>query len=286
MTAEAPAHRELRPPSGRAVVVVVIVALALILWLMVMAWVFGVRAFYVSSPSMGAAAPVGSLVITQHAGSPERGQLISFHPPGSGRVDTHRVVHVDDTGGISTKGDLNGTADPWTLHSADLVGTVIAVVPAGGYALRVIGFTAIAVLLGLLSSPRRDSRVLGRARVVVCGAVGAAVGIAIVRPFGGFVLLEASTASTRTTMSVVSTSVLTELVHGPGTTTAVMGYGHPGTLTAAAHPAGITLTSQLAPTIGEWVLALAVCLTPLVWALIAARAYARENAHALAPVAV
>ena len=73
----------------------------------------------VTSPSMGAAAPVGTLLLTRPvtAGQVRVGDIIAFHPAIEPRVSfTHRVVEVDPAGGLHTRGDLNGATDPWTLH--------------------------------------------------------------------------------------------------------------------------------------------------------------------------
>ncbi len=83
----------------------------------------------VQSPSMGTAAPVGTLlwVAPTEFGELRAGQLISFHPPTEpGVTYTHRIVQVNDDATVSTRGDLNGTLDPWRLRSGDVTGAVRA----------------------------------------------------------------------------------------------------------------------------------------------------------------
>lgn len=80
---------------------------------------------HVDSPSMGTAAPVGSLlwVAPVDADTLQEGDFITFHPPGSDALYSHRVLATHDDGSFTTKGDIPGP-DPWLLHDADLVGQV------------------------------------------------------------------------------------------------------------------------------------------------------------------
>jgi signal peptidase I len=62
-----------------------------------------------------------------------RGEVITFRLPSGGLV-THRVhaIHGDL---VSTKGDANRTADPWTVAADQVVGTVRHTLPRMGYVL-------------------------------------------------------------------------------------------------------------------------------------------------------
>jgi signal peptidase I len=62
-----------------------------------------------------------------------RGEVITFRLPSGGLV-THRVhaIHGDL---VSTKGDANRTADPWTVAPDQVVGTVRHTLPRIGYVL-------------------------------------------------------------------------------------------------------------------------------------------------------
>jgi len=65
----------------------------------------------VTTPSMGPAAPVGTLILTRpvRIGDTRVGDIIAFHPPTEPRETfTHRVVTVDPDGGLRTRGDING----------------------------------------------------------------------------------------------------------------------------------------------------------------------------------
>ena len=93
----------------------------------------GIRLFAIQTPSMGQTAPVGSLVITQPSTSYAIGDIVTF------TIDdltvTHRIVGA--TGGaFTTRGDLNGSADGWSLTSTDIVGRAIGILPGGGFALN------------------------------------------------------------------------------------------------------------------------------------------------------
>src|SRR5581483_7135669 len=94
------------------------------------AWVIAWRAsggrwYIVKSPSMGTTAPVGTLVWVRpvHFDDVHVGDVITFHPPSaSGTTYTHRVVAKRTDGTLTTKGDNNDVADPWSVGRNDLIG--------------------------------------------------------------------------------------------------------------------------------------------------------------------
>jgi signal peptidase len=63
------------------------------------------------------------------------GEVVTFrYPSGPDTVVTHRVA--SSSGDIvHTKGDANRTADPWTLHLSQVVGTQVTPLPRAGYVL-------------------------------------------------------------------------------------------------------------------------------------------------------
>lgn len=79
----------------------------------------------VETPSMGTVAPVGTLLWVKPADfdSLRPGDFISFHPPGSTTVYSHRVLDRDPDGRITTKGVLS-SPDPWHLTADEVVGSV------------------------------------------------------------------------------------------------------------------------------------------------------------------
>jgi len=97
------------------------------------------RVLTVLSGSMEPTLPVGGLVVVtpEPVNSVRKGQVITFaRPLADQAIVTHRVVRVDHEHGhpvIVTKGDANGSPDPWR---AELTGTTAwqakAVVPGAG----------------------------------------------------------------------------------------------------------------------------------------------------------
>lgn len=80
----------------------------------------------VQTPSMGAAAPVGTLLWVKPVpfSSLTVGEFITFHPPGHpGVTYSHRVYAIDADHTITTKGVIPGP-DPWRLTAGDVVGRV------------------------------------------------------------------------------------------------------------------------------------------------------------------
>ncbi len=86
----------------------------------------GGRWYVVETPSMGQAAPVGTLLWVKPVrfGSIHVGQIITFHPPGTHETYSHRVVKINADGSLSTRGDINLSGDPWKLRAHDIEGAV------------------------------------------------------------------------------------------------------------------------------------------------------------------
>lgn len=84
----------------------------------------GYRAFFVSTPSMGMTAPVGTLIITYPAKQYHQQDIIAFKQ--QDRVYTHRIVGERD-GGFVTKGDLNASDDNWIVQSGQIIGRAVVV---------------------------------------------------------------------------------------------------------------------------------------------------------------
>lgn len=103
---------------------------------LLVAWHQGYRVYIVHTGSMIPAFRPGEALIDRLArGSLHRGEIITFrYAYGPDAVVTHRVFS-DVHGVIRTKGDANPTKDPWTLRRPQVVGTPIAIIPYGGYAL-------------------------------------------------------------------------------------------------------------------------------------------------------
>ncbi|HSN07356.1 MAG TPA: signal peptidase I [Candidatus Angelobacter sp.] len=99
-------------------------------------WHEGYRLYVVHTGSMSPALRPGDAVLAAPApGSVRPGDVVTFTVlSGPDSVVTHRVVAVAD-GLVTTKGDANRTADPWTLHMSQVVGTAAAFLPHAGYLL-------------------------------------------------------------------------------------------------------------------------------------------------------
>ena len=221
--------------SAAAIVLVAAAAVALL---------GGMRWFVVETPSMGATAPVGSLVITEPVpGAPARGTVIAFVPPGNARVYTHRVIAVGADGGIRTKGDINAAPDPWTVSRSAVLGRAVAILPGAGYLVRgVPGLIAGAMLLwaATLLIRRRDQRAAAR---VIGLHVVATVVVLWLHPFVRVVLLATESAADGVRASMVSTGLLpVRLVDSAGTVLARLSTGHPEVV---ALPATATARGQV-----------------------------------------
>lgn len=118
-----------------------IVSAALVLAvLLVGVRLFGMQLYAVLSGSMEPEYPVGSMIYVKEADPMElqAGDVITYRLTGD-TISTHRIVEVlpdeDNPSAVCfrTKGDANDAEDAGVVHSSELVGTPVAVIPQLGY---------------------------------------------------------------------------------------------------------------------------------------------------------
>lgn len=227
----------------------------------------GGRWFVVATPSMGTTAPVGTFVMTQPTtvSALHVGDVISFHPPTNpGETYTHRIVSIADAA-VSTRGDINGATDPWTLHDADLIGRAITVLPGVGWLVRGLPLVAIGFAIVLLlthfarSRQRRASfRIVGTALVVSLADFW-------LRPFTGVQVLQTFVHGTDAGATVVSTGLLPIRVAAIGGNHADLLSGQVGQLSIPSylHDDYYRIQTSLHLDVWGWIVFFLICCIPL-----------------------
>lgn len=108
---------------------------------------FGYSFLNVSTGSMQAAYPVGTIVVTKKTDITELriGDVISFYskdPVIKGLPNTHRVfsIGVDENGKtcLTTKGDSNSIADTYPVYEEDMIGKVVGSIESVGKILNIV----------------------------------------------------------------------------------------------------------------------------------------------------
>jgi hypothetical protein len=106
--------------------------------------------FSIATPSMCPDLCVGTLVFDQPLhGPPHVGEVVTFRPPGTTKVYTHRVVEVLAGGAFKTAGDAVGRVDPWTVPPSNVVGHVVGNVRGAGWLWRSLPWMAAALACAL-----------------------------------------------------------------------------------------------------------------------------------------
>lgn len=173
-------------------------------------WLTGGRWYVIRTPSMGTAAPVGTLVLTRPTSidSLQVGQIIAFHPPTSpSETYTHRIVAITD-GRAHTRGDINGATDPWALSDHDIIGRATVIIPRLGWLvlaapLLLIGNLAVWIITALWL--RRERR--GPLRTTAAGLLFA-LACQMLKPFTSVVQLATTSTAHGSSVTVVSTGLL------------------------------------------------------------------------------
>jgi signal peptidase I len=236
-------------------------------------WLAGWRTHVMTTASMGTAAPVGTLVISQPAAARTVavGQIIVFHPPN--QPDTtfvHRVTHVTHTPSgplFGTRGDINGSVDPWTLNGQDLVGRAVLRIPVAGYLLEMLpGGLAAGCLIVLITLQIRPSR--RRPAAILIASLAAAGLLYYYHPLEGVSLIAQTNHNGHGSASIVPTGILPVQVSAVGGTHVDLVAGHVGTV----HVSGLALNRPFALSahvhlFGWWWLVLIAWALPILFGL-------------------
>jgi signal peptidase I len=151
-------------------------------------WLLGGGRWYiVRTPSMGTAAPVGTLLWVQPVdySTIHVGDFITFQPPGSSTTYSHRVIAIETDGTLRTKGDANSAPDTWTLTKANVIGKVDMRWWAVGWLVRAAPIVIGGALLLWLLVARFTPRPWRSPVAIVGAAVLVSVSTFVLRPLVG-----------------------------------------------------------------------------------------------------
>lgn len=231
----------------------------------------GGRWFVVTSSSMGEAAPVGTLVLTEptRASGPSAdlrvGDVVTFRPPTvPGEVYTHRVASTG-ADGVRTSGDTTGAVDPWLLGDDDLVGRAVALLPGVGWLVRGLPWLALGALAVWAVGTRLRSDSARSAFRLVAGCAVVLGVVSVLRPFVGAVLLSTTVdAAGRGVAHVVSTGLVPVRVAAEGGGHADLVSGAVGQVPVPAGASAVDLTTSLHLPVVGWVVVALICASPLI----------------------
>jgi signal peptidase I len=107
--------------------------------------------YVISTPSMCPTMCVGTLAADRPASGPIKvGQVVTFRPPGTTVVFTHRVTKVLADGSLKTQGDAEHRTDPWTVPRANVIGVVAFSVRGLGWFWRALPAMALGLVAVLV----------------------------------------------------------------------------------------------------------------------------------------
>ncbi|OII07052.1 S26 family signal peptidase [Curtobacterium sp. MCBA15_008] len=232
----------------------------------------GGRWFVVETPSMGEAAPVGTLVLdlpvdvaTLHVGD-----VVSFETAANrGVVYTHRITAVDADGGLHTRGDINGATDPWTLTQDDVIGTPALLVPHLGWLFRAAPLLLIGTLVIWTLTSVFTDRVTRSCLRIAGGALTVSYAAFVLKPFVNVTTITNTSSPSGVEATIVSSGMFPVRVEAQGADSLHLVDGQVGRmviheLTKNGH---YQLTSNIDLGPVGWALLIAACLVPLVLCL-------------------
>lgn len=236
----------------------------------------GGRWFVVETPSMGEAAPVGTLVLDLpvDVATLSVGDIVSFETSANPDVVyTHRIVSIDADGGLHTRGDVNGATDPWTLTKADVIGTPALLVPRIGWLLRAAPVLLIGTLIILTLTSAFTDRVTRTCLRIAGSALTVSYAAFVFKPFVNVTTITNTSSPTGVEATVISSGIFPVRVDAHGGNSVHLVDGEMGKvviheLTKNGH---YQLMSNIDLDPLGWVALFAVCLVPLVACLAVGR---------------
>lgn len=236
----------------------------------------GGRWFVVETPSMGEAAPVGTLVLdlpvdvsTLHVG-----EVVSFETDANpGVVYTHRIIAIDADGGIHTRGDINGATDPWTLTQENVIGTPALLVPHLGWLFRAAPLLLIGTLVIWTLTSVFTDRVTRTCLRIAGGSLTVSYAAFVLKPFVNVTTITNTSSPSGVEATIVSSGMFPVRVEAQGAEGVHLVDGRVGRmviheLTKNGH---YQLTSNIDLGPVGWSLLIAACLIPLVLCLTVGR---------------
>jgi hypothetical protein len=223
----------------------------------------------VESPSMGTAAPVGTLLWVRPVDVDQLrvGDVVTFHRPDvdDGPVYSHRVRALLTDGTFETRGDLSGD-DQWRVTADDLVGRVVWAWPGVG---RLVEATPVLVAGALLTAivvslVRRSGRL---PLAVVGAAFTLSAAMVVHQPLTAVEQLgpaEPVSAGAAPSVRLVSTGLLPVRLASSAGESVELGPGQDGVVTPEADAGRLQLDLRPAVPAWVWVLIVLGCLLPAV----------------------
>jgi signal peptidase I len=236
----------------------------------------GGRWFVVETPSMGEAAPVGTLVLDLpvDVSTLRVGEIVSFETDANpGTVYTHRIIAIDADGGIHTRGDINGATDPWTLSQADVIGTPALLVPHLGWLFRAAPVLVVGTLIIWTLTSAFTDRVTRSCLRIAGGALTTSYAAFLLKPFVNVTTITNTSSPRGVEATIVSSGIFPVRVDAHGGNTVHLVDGEVGRvviheLTRNGH---YQLTSNIDLDPLGWIALIAVCTVPLVLCLAVGR---------------
>ncbi|MGA8256533.1 MAG: S26 family signal peptidase [Nocardioides sp.] len=228
----------------------------------------------VETPSMGSAAPVGTLLWVKPVAFDRLavGDIVTFRAPGVPGTVSHRIRAVNSDLTISTAGDLSGN-DPWRIGPDDVVGRVTHEWQGVGWLVSsapilLLGGGMLGLVVRFASRPRwRLPVTIVGTSVVLC------VVIVTQRPLVraeqvSFVAAEAGAQAT-----YVATGLLPIKLSSPSGDHVELAAGHVGTVMSRTPDESgsysVDITAHLPR--GWWLLVVLACFVPALGASLADR---------------
>ena len=219
--------------------------------------------FTIATASMCPDMCVGTLVLDRPlVGPPRPGMVVTFRPPGTTTVYTHRIVRVLPDGDFETAGDALRKVDPWTVPPDRVIGRVVAHVRGLGWLWQCLPAMTAAFACYLMA--RRSMRRWVRSHFdVLFLAVMLAVPTLTLRPFLRASVIAAGRSGATVVVHVANTGLLPVQLSVSGGTT--LPHVSPGQVTRlvthAPSPLSLTETVSFSP--WQWVLAALVIALPV-----------------------
>jgi signal peptidase I len=258
-----------RPP--RPILMAIVGVLVTVFVLGSVGWRFtGGSLFTIATPSMCPDLCVGTLVLDQPVHGPVQvGEVVTFRPPGTATVYTHRVVKVLADGSFKTAGDALGTVDPWTVPPKNVIGRVVFNVRGLGWLWRSLPWMAAALACMVIARRSIPVRFRKQGDLLFTTVLFVAP-ILVMRPLIRAAVIAWHVSHGATVMTVVNDGLLPAQFKVTGAT--AVSHVAPGQVVTIAAPGGashlVSLRQLASFSSWQWAMVALVVLLPMLGLLV------------------
>jgi len=244
-------------------IAVVIIGVSLVL---AFVWrLMGGEIYLMTTGSMSPVTPVWSLILDTAPTHLRLGDTITFHPPGTTAIYTHRIAAVLPGHHYRTEGVAIGQFDPWILTPKNIMGKTAYQFWGLGYYWKILPFMAIGTGLLAMAYPYIKNHPRNKIFVGLWGTVLVVVPLMVLRPLiSAQIIRETPLPHRNLSVYLTSTGLAPSSVKTvKGLKSTFLPPGHPGTVVGPLIHQHMVMMQTVSLSWWGWAILISLIASPL-----------------------